>query len=211
MKLFLSSHGIAEEQKDSFSQLVRKDIADISFALIENAADPYPEERKGFVYSTRELLGSYGMKIEQIDLAEYKGKTKELQNVLKMSDVVWVGGGNTFYIRWLMKETGFDTIIKKLCEDGLVYAGGSAGAIVATRTLKHFDLIDTPEMSPELIYEGLGLSELTILPHWGTEKFQEGLDKIKTLYEAEGQQVITISDGQAVVINGKNWKVEPIL
>lgn len=211
MKLFLTSTGITQEQRRSFLNLVGKEFPEISFALIENAADPYPEERKGFVYATRELLDSYGMKLKRVNLSDYKSNPKGLRNALQGFDVVWIGGGNIFYIRWLMKETGFDSLIKELVAQGVVYAGGSAGAIVATETLKHFDLIDNPKVSPEQIYTGLGLTNLVILPHWGVEKFQQGLNKIKSLYESEGGKVITMRDGQAVVVNGQNWKVEPVV
>jgi hypothetical protein len=43
MKLFLSSTGISPELLPHFLTLVGKKAEEIRFALIENAADPYPD------------------------------------------------------------------------------------------------------------------------------------------------------------------------
>ncbi|HMO78795.1 MAG TPA: Type 1 glutamine amidotransferase-like domain-containing protein [Candidatus Paceibacterota bacterium] len=204
MKLFLSSLSISSEQKEAFINLVEKDLSDIKFALIENAADPYSQKAKGFVEETRKNLQSFEIKLEQVNLLEYKNRPNELFEKLSKFDVVWIGGGNTFYIRWLMKETGFDNIINKLLEKGIVYGGGSAGAIVAGKTLKYFDLVDNPEDSPEQIYNGLGLTNLIIIPHWNTESFRDKLKEIKQLYEKEDIEVTTIEDGKAIVIKDED-------
>lgn len=114
MKLFLSSISVNERLKPYFLELVGKEAKDIRFALIENAADPYTEEVKGFMYKTRTDLESLGMQLERIDLDQYEGKQHELKDKLGQFDVVWVGGGNTYYIRWLFKKTGFDQFIHEL-------------------------------------------------------------------------------------------------
>lgn len=57
MKLFLSSTSIPDELVTPFTELVGKDLEDISFALIENAADPYGDN-VGFVLETRAVLQS---------------------------------------------------------------------------------------------------------------------------------------------------------
>ncbi len=209
MKLFLSSISINEQLKPYFLELVGKEAKDIKFALIENAADPYTEEVKGFMYKTRTDLEALGMQLERIDLNEYEGKQQELKDKLSQFDVVWVGGGNTYYVRWLFKKTGFDQFIHELVNNGLIYAGGSAGAIVAGPTLEKFQEVDEPENSPELINEGLGLIELVIIPHWGQEKYQENLQEIKKFYDKTNYKTVTLTDNQAVTVNGSDWKVRP--
>ncbi len=201
MKLFLSSLSISEEQKQDFINLVDKPLHEISFVLIENAADPYEEKYKGFVLETRQHLESFSMNLKRLDLAQYIKKPVELFDALKDSDVIWVGGGNTYYLRWLMKETGFDTIVHKLLSTGIVYGGGSAGAIVAQKTLKYYDLIDDPQLAPVAMYEGLGLTNIILVPHWNTEGIQPTLQEIKDLYNNDGLEVVTIEDGQALVVN----------
>jgi dipeptidase E len=183
-------------------------LKDISFALIENAADPYGDD-VGFVLDTRSVLQSLGLRLDLVDLSEYKGQADNLKEKLSTFDVIWFGGGNTYYLRWLMQVTGFDTIVKELLEKGIVYGGGSAGAIAAGKTLKHFDLVDDPNVSPELNYSGLGLTDLIIIPHWGTEKIHEELTAIQNLYKRDNIDAITITDRQAVIVNDEKWEVLP--
>ena len=51
-------------------------------------------------------------------------------------------GGNSFLLLRAMKQSGFDKLIVPLVEnDILVYAGFSAGAVLATPTLHGIELV----------------------------------------------------------------------
>lgn len=208
MKLFLASTNVTPELQQSFFSLIGKEPKDINFALIENAADPYLEEKKGFVYDARKVFENLGMNIEKIDLREY-GAEKNIYDTLKRFDVVWVGGGNIFYLRWIFRKSGFDAAIARLLDEGIVYGGGSAGAIIAGPTLEKFDLIDDVGKAPQFINQSLSLTDLIVIPHWGQEKYQADLQRIKDYYDRTDYKVITLSDGQALSINGDDEKVCP--
>ena len=49
MKLFLSSTSVPGLLNEAFCMLIGKQPVSIRIALFENAADPYPEDRRGFV------------------------------------------------------------------------------------------------------------------------------------------------------------------
>ena len=55
-------------------------------------------------------------------------------------DAIWISGGNGYYLRWILKETGTDTFIRELLKKGVVYSGWSAGACIAGPTLKYAKL-----------------------------------------------------------------------
>lgn len=210
MKLFLTSMNMTGELTKPFLELVGKGPNTIKMALIENAADLYKEEKRDFLVRARADLESLGFQLENIDLKEYKHKPEELYQKLSNFDVIWVGGGNVYYLRWLFKETGFDKIIQKLLENGVVYAGGSAGAIVAGPTLKCFSMVDDTKQVPEYIQEGLGLTDIIIIPHWENPKYQTELLKIKQALGQEFSKIITLTDNQALVVQNNLWKVFPI-
>jgi len=209
MKIFLASTNITTELQPHFLDLVGKKFTDIKFALIENAADPYPEEKKGFVLETRAAFDALAMKLEKIDLREYGTQKNNIYDKLKEFDVIWLGGGNVFYLSWILKESGFDKAVTKLVNNGIVYGGGSAGAIIAGPTLDKYDLVDDASKSPEPIKKTLGLVDLILIPHWGYEKYQAKLQEIKDYYDKTEQQVVTISDQEAVLMDGDKWKVYP--
>lgn len=206
MKLFLSSFGIQPNLGQEFLRLVGKPAKDIRFAYITNAADPYPPEKRGWMDDVMKMFTDLKLSPETIDLKDYhEGKT--LKAKLSQYDVIWCGGGNTWYLRYVMKTSSFDQIIKDLVEDGKVYGGDSAGAIIMGPTLKYVDMIDEPEDSPERIEQGLGIVKFVIVPHWGTEKYLKELAAMRDGLANDGYDVKALTDKQAVVVNGSEVKV----
>lgn len=204
-KIILASCNIPLDLKNSFEDFVGKSCKEMRFALIEDAANM--SDRKDWVYVTRKDLISLGITYTLIKLSDFIGKQEDLFFELKNFDVIWCGGGNTFYLRWLMKETGFDKMITKLLESGIVYGGGSAGAIVAGPTLKKFDIVDDPSLVPEIMYDGLNITNIVTLPHWGVNKFQMSLDEIKSYYENSNYKLVTISDENFILVENNDFKV----
>ena len=169
-------------------------------ALIENAADVCEADAPVWVEENREALIARGYQIEQVDLRTYKGNVEGLREKLAAKDALWLGGGNTFYLRWILKDTGADVIIKKLVTNGMVYGGGSAGAVVAGPTLKYFEDADDPNDSPEVILEGLHLTEAVVVPHAGGQEYGEAMKKIDGFLTSDGYETIPLTDAQAVIL-----------
>lgn len=157
MKLFLSSEALQGNLASEFTKLIGKEPKDIKVALIENAADTYVEEKKAWVYENRATLVDAGYDVELLDLREYKNEPEKLKEKLSGKDAVWLNGGNTFYLRWILRETGGDKVIPKLVKAGLVYGGGSAGILVAGATLKHIEAADDPDDAPQVIWDGMNI------------------------------------------------------
>ncbi len=209
MKLFLSSTSVPGLLKEEFCKLVGKQPDNIRIALFENAADPYHKERHGFVEKNYEELRAAGFSIDRFDLRTFIGKTETIITELSPYDAIWFGGGNTFYLRWLMRESGFETVVRDLLGSEKVYAGGSAGAIVAGPILNHFDAADDPNDAPSIIWEGLGLVDIIPLPHWNTPKFQGVLNGIRDNLLPYGKELVPITDEQAIIVDVDRWRVSP--
>lgn len=190
-------------------QLVGKDKPeDIKIALIENAADVYDEGSKDWMYDNRTSIQAHKFQVDLVDLESYRrGEQKGLLARLERADVIWLGGGNTYYLRWILKETRADSILSGLVTQGKVYGGGSAGAIVAGPTIDHFQPADDPSKAPQELHDGLKLTENVIIPHWANEKYGNIMQDIKIKLEAEGYKAIEINDNQAVVIDGNDVKI----
>ena len=50
--------------------------------------------------------------------------------------MIYVCGGNTFYLLYKIQESGFDKIIKQFVESGKLYFGVSAGSYVVCPTIE---------------------------------------------------------------------------
>ncbi len=207
MKLFLSSLAISEEQEPEFTRLVGKKPQDIKLAFIENAADVYDDSSRDWVEDNRVAVKACGYQVEIVDLRDYRNNRKELQAKLSDNDVIWVNGGNTFYLRWILQDTGADKIIEELVSDGKVYGGGSTGAIVACPTLKYFEDVDDPILSPRVIIEGLRFTEKVVVPHVDNEKYGKAMDKIVQHLQKDGYETVGITDNQAVIFDSGKFRI----
>ena len=202
MRLFFNSKTFTTPERDAFSNLVGKPIGEISVGFVTNARDLKPPLPEGYRGTKEEVAEAVGQ-LEEIDLRGYIGKPAELKQRIGSFDVLWLGGGNTYYLRYILSEVGFEPIIRELLNRDLVLAGTSAGAIVAGPTLKYFDKMDDPSNPPKLIEEGLGLIDFVIIPHWDDPKHTGLPRQVRhELLTNTGFETLPLNDGQAVVING---------
>lgn len=205
MKLFLASHGIQPHLAEEFRKLLSKPANEVKFAYITNAADPYPPENRAWMNDVVDMFESVGLNPKEIDLREYKDPNV-LKEDLSKFDVIWCGGGNTWYLRYVMETSGFAKVMKDLIESGIVYGGDSAGAIIIGPTLKYVDLLDEPNEAPQQIEEGLGVVNFVIVPHWNNRKYKTLLTRMRDCLISEGFEVRTLTDEQAIVVNDKKIK-----
>lgn len=125
--MFLTSFGLPKETREYFLKLLSKNPKETTLAFIPTAADP--EIDKWFIDIDKELIKEIGMKMQDVDL---KNENENfLLEKLSKFDVIYVAGGNTFYLSDWVRKSGFDKAIKKLVEQGKIYVGSSAGSMIA--------------------------------------------------------------------------------
>jgi dipeptidase E len=206
-KLFLYSMNVSFRQCERLTKLVGKEPNDITIGIIENATDII-EGDTGWQGSFREMLSINGYRLEQIDLRLWYDDPKELEKKLSEKDVIWLGGGHTYYLRWILKRSGADAIISKLVNKGAVYAGWSAGAIMAGPTTLFFnEMGDDPADAPGMIAEGLSLTDWVVVPHRDHEDFKKRAAKTNELLQKAGFTTVLMGDQEALVINGDQYTV----
>jgi dipeptidase E len=206
VKLFLYSLAISAEQAAHLTRMVSKAPEDITFALIENAADVVPNA-KDWLGGFRAMLRNNGYQLEPIDLRNWKGKQTALRQKLANKDVIWIGGGHIYYLRWILKDTGADDAIKELVSLGKIYAGWSAGALIAGPTIQYFETMDNPEGLPEVITDGLHLTNVVPVPHYDNRDFAEDTKIANRQLEQAGYSTVLLGDNQALVIDGNKQSI----
>ena len=206
-RLFLYSLQLNETHHRSFSELVGKQARNISIGLIENAADVIPGSA-GWVRDIREDLRNEGYQIECIDLREWRAKPDGLRNLMFSKDVIWTGGGHTYYLSWILKSSGAAGIIRDFVQAGRVYAGWSAGAAVAGPTTRFYDAMgDDPKAAPELSLDGLGLTDISVVPHINHPDFRVGALETESLLQMAGYKPLALKDDQALIIQGEKKRM----
>lgn len=201
MKLFLTSAGLPKETREYFLKLLDKDPKKVKVAFIPTAA--YPEVDKWFVKAATDEIEKLGMSWEEIEL---KNEDKDsLYKKLKEFDVIYVNGGNTFYLLDWVRKSGFDQIIKKLLGEGKIYIGVSAGSILAGTNIEISGWDATWDKNVVGLKDltGLNLVPFVISPHF-TEAERKVLEEKS---KETDYSVWAITDKQAVLVDDEKVKI----
>lgn len=197
-KLFLTSNGLS-----ALPGFLGMSPTEVKLVYITTASNTY--DNPTWLDRDREALRNMGFEFTELDIT---GKTKDqLKEAFKDVNIIFVAGGNTFYLLEKVRESGFDEIIKSLVEKGVVYGGGSAGACLAGPDIEPIAVIDHPEKVSDLkSTKSLGLVDFVVVPHFDNEKYGERTKKIVEEYK-DKFKLIPINDDQAILVEGENYKI----
>jgi dipeptidase E len=201
-KLFLASYAVVV--LDLIKSLLPRPASELTVAFIPTAGDPY--EDHSFIDVEMQKLKDQGFKVINVDL---KNQNQEsLRKALENVDVLLVAGGNTFYLLDHVRKSGFDKLLPTLLDQGVIYIGSSAGSVLCCPTIEGAKRFDDPAAAPDLVdFTGLNLIDKIILPHVQKEKYAERLRLTQAEMEAQGYEVIRLTDDQMVLVEGKTAKM----
>lgn len=201
MKLFLTS--LASATLDLIHPLLSRPPIELSLAYILTAADPYPPDNRPWYDGNHKKLIDLGFKVSDYDI---KGKNEqELLNDLSKFDIIYVEGGNVFYLLWHMRQTGMDKVLSELLAKGIIYIGSSAGSAVLSTSIEHAIMFDSTKAAPLLTnYNGLGLINTQIHPHSGNPKYA---DREQETIKKWGDKLTLLRDDQVMIVDGDDQKI----
>ena len=229
MKLLLTSNGLSNKLiADAFVKLVGKNPKDIKVAFIPTAALTEPDSKNWLIddmYRIKEL----GCDVDIVDLAQLT--KKEWQERIKPCDVIFVGGGSTFYLSYWMQKSGFFEALPELLKTK-VYAGISAGSIIVGQTMRvTTEALEGIGILTDDEYENLGpkgrsssktfgFVDFNLRPHLNSkqnhkvrnERFITKIAKAmdKPLYAFDDASAIQVVNGEVEAISEGRWlKLDP--
>lgn len=206
MRLYLSSYRIGDRAGSLLALLGSGKRAAIVSNALDNISSTARSIYRDEVYDPHMELASLGLVTEELDLRRYFGEAEALREKLGEFDLVWVMGGNAFVLRRAMKQSGFDDVITGMLErDEIVYGGFSAGAVVATPTLRGIELMDDPAevpagYDPEVVWDGLGLIDHSIVPHFRSPHPESAAaERAVRHMMSRGMRYRALRDGEVIV------------
>jgi dipeptidase E len=138
------------------------------------------------------------------------GKSEnELRVALDAVDVVFVSGGNTFYLLQESQKTGFIKIIQEKVAGGMIYIGSSAGSVIAGPDIETVLGIDNVKLAPEINgYVGYNLVNFCVLPHWSSDDFKKTYltSNLEPMYKSD-YPLITLTNDQYIEVKDNQFKV----
>lgn len=214
MRLYLSSYR-TEETAGHLLDLAGGPCPSV---VISNAVDMIPiAERQAYarkIHDPVAELRDTGLDAVDLDLRDYFGDPVRLERDLAEVGLVWAVGGNAFLLRRAMRQSGLDALLaRRLADDSLAYGGWSAGACVAGSTLRGLHLMDEPELvtpgyDREIIWEGMGLADFAIVPHFASDHPEaQAADRAVAYLDANAIAYRTLRDGQAILRRGDRIEV----
>ena len=196
-KLFLASSGL-----EYIQTFIGKDPSQVRMLFIPTAGNL--DENIWWIDKDRDVLDDMGFQITELDIAvePYEG----FETALKNSDIVYVAGGNTFYLLKQLRDKGFDKLLTEYVDKGLLYAGASAGALIAGLDIEPVSTIDEPEKVEGLTStKGLGWVNIVPIPHYDMTARTKAIDDIKEKYKSR-YEIVLLTDDDALVVEGDSWK-----
>ncbi|OUJ69207.1 Type 1 glutamine amidotransferase-like domain-containing protein [Hymenobacter crusticola] len=152
-------------------------------------------------------LQQLGFAVETLDLQDYFHQEVALRDKLSTLQGLWVSGGNTFVLRQAMRLSGFDRVVHELAQrDEFLYAGYSAGICVLSTSLQYLHLVDDPADFPypdsqQTIWEGLGLLDYALLPHYDSDHPEsEAIGRTVTYCIEQKLLFKALRDGQVLLM-----------
>lgn len=149
---------------------------------------------KGFVERTRQKMDELNFSYTEFDI---EGKTElELKKALSSTDIIYVEGGNTFYLLKAVRESGFEKLAKEAIENGVVYWGVSAGSYIACPSIVmatwsgHFDNDGVTDLT------AMNLVPFLIKAHYAPDMLPLLTEKSKDLQ----LPLRVLTDEQAVIV-----------
>ncbi len=226
MKLLLTSGGITNDSiAKAFEDLVGKKPNDIKIAFVPTAAHASRGEDKEWLINDLYRLHARGYYVDIIELTALS--QKQLRAAFEAADVIFVGGGNTFYLSYWLQKSGVAEMLPELLKTK-IYAGISAGSMVAGSSLVlSSQAVSNPDAFRDEDYDELGpagessgftlhFADLIFRPHLNSKHFSMARidvleEKTKSLnakvYALDDDSALSIVDGKVEVISEGAWAV----
>lgn len=188
--IFLTSCGIINEEiKKEFYKKIKKDIKDIKVLYITTAVDGENDTDRTWMEEEFQTILDLGILKENI--IEYKIGNEYNFNEF---DIMYMLGGNTFYLLDIIRKNKFDKNIKEFIKSGKIYIGSSAGSIILGNSIEVALGYDENNVGMK-DFTGLKIVDGLIVPHCNRKE-----DFIKKLKKDCNEKLYLLYDGDGIII-----------
>ena len=195
--LLLTSAGF--QVRNEILKILPKSPKELKLVHITTASKD--EISDDYVKNETKLMKELGFQVTEADI---KGmRESETRKLLEDKDIIYVQGGNTYWLLKWVKESGFDKVVGELVEKGVVYIGVSAGSYIAGPNIEQSNWKHEHEVYGLTDLSGMNLVPFMLFVHY-VSKYKILLqEKIpETKYEFK-----ILTDNQAIFVKGEDYKL----
>ena len=162
-------------------------------------------EYKKYIHLTQKAFEDFGYEVENFDVSIFSEEIAKEK--LSEAKIVFISGGNTFYLLQELKRKNLITYLKERIENGLLYIGESAGSVIAAPDIEYASIVDDKTLATELDdYTGLNLVDFYIVPHFEEEPFVESSRNTVELYK-DKLDLKLINNKEAILVENNNFTI----
>ncbi|MGA4709874.1 Type 1 glutamine amidotransferase-like domain-containing protein [Bacillus safensis] len=166
------------------------------------------EEVTHYVEAAKEAFQQLGMQLETVQIDEQS--VEEITQMIKQNDVIYVSGGNTFYLLQELRKQRLDDVLKEEINKGKLYIGESAGSIIMAPSVEYISMMDDQEKAPELsLFQGFNEISRYPVPHMHNAYLGEAAEQIIEKYQ-ETLDLCPLTDEQALLVTGEQAEVKSV-
>ena len=201
-RLFLTS-GISYVARAIYREIKRDSL---KVLFIDTAA----EVEKGdlsWLEDDKRALENLGYEVNRYSIT---GKAwRAITVAIQDHDVVVFSGGNQFYLMNKIRETECADSIINFVNKGGIYIGESAGSEIAGTNLYPTYIEEDVESAGGMDdFEGLGLVDFTVFPHWGSDDFRDRYLKFRMEHAyTENDRIILLTNYQYISVVDDCFKI----
>ncbi|MEG0364904.1 MAG: Type 1 glutamine amidotransferase-like domain-containing protein [Erysipelotrichales bacterium] len=185
-------------------KLIDEDLTNKKIAFIPTASKV--EEMKDYVEKAKQAFESMQAIVEIVDIDAFP--IAKVQEKIEKADVIYVSGGNTFFLLDILKRTGMDEVIINEINKGKLYIGESAGAMILSENIEYVETMDDASVVLEKgSYDALNEISFYPLPHYKEFPFEQETIDILNDYQ-DKVEMIPITNSQIIVVNENEYQVK---
>ena len=163
------------------------------------------DEYKKYIHLTQKVFEDFGYEVENFDISVFSEET--VKEKISETKIVFVSGGNTFYLLQELKKKNLISYLREKIENGLLYIGESAGSVITAPNIGYADIVDDKALATELNdYTGLNLVDFYVVPHFEEEPFVESSRKVVELYK-DKLDLKVINNKEVVLVENDDFRI----
>ena len=185
------------------ASFLHPDIGDYISGRVLYIDDAASEMRKApFAQAELKTIGEAAETLVPLTLSQ--SNPSDIQNEIASANCIYVASGEVFRLLNSLRSTGADRLLTDAVKQGKLYAGSSAGAIIAGPSIEPASIMDDPKTAPQLTdYTGLNLTPHVIIPHAQGTTGPYSIEIISKTVQTYGREwnLLLLRDGQALLVD----------
>ena len=180
--------------------------------ILDNIAKPLDKNKVLFIPNEKFQVDNLDKYYKRLEYDGFKKENIFIFNEYEVDkfeyldiDLIYIGGGNTFYTLDKLKKTNFDKCIIEYLNKGVIYIGGSCGAHIVSSNIEHVLAFDTNYVGLT-DFNGLNLFKGIIIPHYNKDREYV----YNSLLKENKYKVYPLTNDGSIVINDKIVKIYDI-